>query len=233
MKNAFNDLADQSTPLLYLARSSRLQREAIDCAERLLDRIHRVRLGAMAEKNAVIANGMLALACLARALSCELNVYLLLKRDEPEKAWNMLVSAQENVDGAMRADTQLRTFVNKAVQLRQLEERLFPPQTFTSVGMLAERQLCSICGQDYDDCEHLAGRPYLGRFCSIKPVGASANHLAIVLDPADRRCRLTSEGVPGIGMRNVMTWEITPHSEGAETSEGMMEAIAATAESEA
>lgn len=233
VKDEFNDLAERSRPLLYLARSSVLQGKAAAETDVIVDRIHQVRLRAILSKDSAIADGMLALSCLARALACELRVYLMLKSDEPEKAWNMLISAQENVDSAMRADPRLRTFAEKAAQLRQLEDRLFPPQTFTSVGMLAKRQQCSICRQDYDECDHVAGRAYLGRFCSMLPEDVSTDHVAIVESPADRRCRLTSQGVPGVGMRNLMTWEVSPGGDRNETPDNLIEAILMVAPDEA
>jgi hypothetical protein len=232
LQDAFNDLADMSRPLLHLARSSRLQREAAAAADAMLERIHTARLAAILSEDEVVAGRMLAFSCLARALASELRVYLLLKSDEPEQAWNMLITAQENVDGAMRADPRLRSFVEKGEQLRRLEEGLFPPQTFTSMGMLARRQRCSICRQDYDDCDHVAGRAYLGRFCSMIPEDVSTDHVAIVENPADRRCRLTSQGVSGVGMRNLMTWEIVPDDDGNETPDNLLQAILAVANDE-
>lgn len=225
LKDEFNDLAERSRPLLYLARSSTLQSETAAASDAIVDRIHQVRLRAILAKGAVVADGMLALSSLAGALDFEIRLYLMLKSDQPEKAWNTLIGAQENVDSAMRADPRLRTFTEKAAQLRQLEEWLFPPQTFTSVGMLAKRQLCPICRRDYDALVHVAGRAYLGRFCSMSPEGVSTDHVATVVSPADRRCRLTSQGVPGVGMRNLMTWEVEPGDDGKETPDNLIEAI--------
>lgn len=229
LKQAFNRLAEDVSPLLYVARSGTLQQRAIVDADELIDRIERVRIAAIVAQDAAVANSMLALTCLGKALAGELRMYVLLKGDEPEKAWDMLVSAQQKVDAAMRADRSLTVLGSKAVQLRLLEERLFPPQTFTSIGLLAKTQRCSICRRDYDDCDHVAGRAYMGRFCSIVPEGIATDHVAIVEHPADRRCRLTSQGVPGKGMRNMMSWEIAPSEDGSDTPENAMHGIIAVA----
>ncbi|MDD3381663.1 MAG: hypothetical protein PHD68_10735, partial [Rugosibacter sp.] len=66
---------------------------------------------------------------------------------------------------------------------------------------------CSICGGDYDDCDHLIGRPYMGRFCYIIARDISLDHVAIVKEPADKRCRVERFNVDG-GVRNRMTWRI-------------------------
>lgn len=67
--------------------------------------------------------------------------------------------------------------------------------------------------------------PYLGRFCSIRLRDVSADHFAIVEDPADRRCRLTTRGVPGRGTRNLMTWVVTPAADGQQTPESAIGAV--------
>lgn len=221
----FNELAEEVRPLLYVARNSGLQQQAGSAVAKLIERMHRARLQAILARDEATANAMLGLAAAARALAAELAVYVFLKQDEPEKAWNCLIEAQEGIAAAMRADGRLRSLAGKAGQLRELEDRLFPPQTFTSAGLLARRQDCSICDADYDRCEHIAGRPYMGRFCSVRLREMSADHLAIVENPADRRCRLTKQGVPGVGTRNLMTWVVTPSEDGADTSENTMEAL--------
>lgn len=222
LKQDFNRLAEEVLPLLYVARSGNLQRRAIIDADELIERIEQVRIAAIIAQDAAVANTVLALTCLGQALASELRMYVLLKSDEPEKAWEMLVSAQQKVDAAMRADRSLTALGAKATQLRLLEERLFPPQTFTSIGLLAKTQRCSICRRDYDDCDHVAGHAYVGRFCSIVPEGIATDHVAIVEHPADRRCRLTSQGVPGKGMRNMIFWEIAPSEDGSDTPENAM-----------
>jgi len=57
----------------------------------------------------------------------------------------------------------------------------------------------------------------------------SVDHVAIVDEPQDRRCRITSMSVAG-GKRNQMTWTVTP-KEGAE-EDGSMEACIAVASDE-
>jgi len=67
---------------------------------------------------------------------------------------------------------------------------------------------CGICGSDYEDCGHVSGRAYMGRLCCrIVRQFASLDHVAIVEEPADKRCRVThfSEGDK---RRNKMTWRL-------------------------
>lgn len=225
VKADYDRLTAQFEPLLFLARSGRLQAEAVVALRSLVDRIDLSRIHAIRTCDEPIANAMFALKSLAQAMSAELDVYLLLKRDQPEKAWNRLIDAQEAIGLAMRAEPRLGRKAGNLVRLRELEAALFPPQTFTSAGLIARGLSCTICRGDYEACTHVAGRVYMGRLCSAAPVDVVADHLAVVADPVDRRCRFTSRGVPGVGMRNLMTWEIAPAPDGSETPEERMEAV--------
>lgn len=94
-------------------------------------------------------------------------------------------------------------------KLEAIEELVFPPQVFISSGMIVGKQECSICGAEYGDCNHLVGKPYMGRFCYIIAKDLSLDHVSIVEHPADKRCRVQHFDVEG-GTRNRMTWKIEP-----------------------
>ena len=75
--------------------------------------------------------------------------------------------------------------------------------------MLVKYEECSICGHEYEDCEHLKGKPYMGKFCSVivREV-AELDHVAVVDHPADKRCRVMKFTVEE-GVRDRMTWRVT------------------------
>ena len=137
-------------------------------------------------------------------------MWLFLKEEEPSSAWDKLVEAQTAVQAAPRAH---RTFRQGAVasyghRLEELERVLFPPQIFMSVGLLVNRYECSICEDNYDDCEHLMGEPYMGRFCVlIVREGAELDHVSIVDAPRDKKCRITTFQ-DGSLMRDAMTLRV-------------------------
>jgi hypothetical protein len=93
----------------------------------------------------------------------------------------------------------------KAEHLVAIEKIIFPPQSFVSSGLVVRHQICSICGAEYGGCDHLAGKPYWGRFCCIITRGIEGNHVALVKQPADKGCRVTHFAVEG-GSRNKMKW---------------------------
>lgn len=202
-------LQQEIEPLLFLVRNSDLQRDAISKAQKFLNRVERARIGAIAEANEVEANSYLGLGAAIAAMMSEMEVYLLIKQDQPEAAWGKLIEAQEGVRAAARASKALTNLDRKFEFLRELETALFPPQIFASAGLIVHEQMCSICQADYEACNHIAGRAYMGRFCSLVIKKATADHVSIVDDPADRRCRVISVGVTN-GKRNRMTWVVTP-----------------------
>jgi hypothetical protein len=218
-------LLEEVEPLLFMARSKSLQMCAVTTAENFLKLVEQARLQAMFDQCEEIANDFLGLSMVIRALISELHVYILLKNEDAEAAWIKLIDAQGEITMAARASRSITNLDKKFDFLRGLEKSLFPPQSFMSAGFIVRRQDCSICQDNYEKCDHVAGLPYMGRFCSVVLKDVSADHVALVDAPADRRCRVTSFSVPG-GTRNKMTWVITPKI--AENS-GNMEAIIAVA----
>jgi hypothetical protein len=223
---AYNALLEEVEPLLFIVRDSGLQREGIEQIDAFVTRADQARLGAIAAQDAERANLLLGFRSAARSLSAELNMYLLLKQDRPEEARAALIGAQSELGAAARAHPSFR-FEPKARHLRAMESHFFPPQVFMSAGMIVREQECSICRDDYEKCDHIVGRPYVGRFCTIVLKKVSLDHIALVEDPADRLCRVISFKVPG-GTRNRMTWVVTADDE-TTGEKGPMQAIVATA----
>ncbi len=51
---------------------------------------------------------------------------------------------------------------------------------------------CTICDKVYGECEHVAGRLYMGQMCvrRVRDIGP-VDHIAIVDHPRDKGCRWT------------------------------------------
>lgn len=210
---SYDRLRAQVEPLLFVARDTDLQAQASAAAGAFVDRVDAARINAILAADERLANELLGLRSIAKAFVCELSVYTLLKRGESEQGWIALIDAQDMIAIAARVSQHATNLSAKFAHLRELERWLFPPQQFTSVGAIVREQRCSICRADYSACDHLAGKPYMGRICVIEFKESSLDHVALVEHPADRRCRLTSMKVPG-GDRNLMTWVVTPGEPG-------------------
>lgn len=203
----FNELVKESENMLSITRDSELQRAACSVLEDALRRTHIEKQKAIASCDEDYANLLLGCESVAHALLAELNMWLLLKEEKPDEAWNHLVAAQMASVDAARAHDGFRHLEHHHQRLEAIEHLVFPRQVFVSSGMLVGFQECAICGQDYDDCEHLVGRPYMGRFCYIIARDVALDHVAIVEHPADKRCRVERFNAEG-GTRNRMTWKI-------------------------
>jgi hypothetical protein len=85
--------------------------------------------------------------------------------------------------------------------------------------MIVQSQKCSICGEEYENYEHVKGRPYIGKFCIVSLIPPAVDHVAIVDNPANKRCRILKFSTEG-GYRNRMTWVVEPRDNtGKEPSE--------------
>jgi hypothetical protein len=155
------------------------------------------------------ANALLGCACAAEALGAEISMWLLIKEGRPDDAWSQLVAAQGKVSDAMRAHEGFRHFDEHVRRLDAIERLVFPPQVFLSSGMIVRSQICSVCGGEYEDCPHVKGRPYMGEFCIVKLIPSGVDHVSIVDNPADKRCRIVKFSDEG-GFRNRMTWRVEP-----------------------
>jgi hypothetical protein len=159
--------------------------------------------------NEDFANVCLGMECVATALRAEIAMWILLKQDKPDAAWDELVTAQMAYADAIKAHRRFDHLQDQVERLYTLEKVIFPPQVYLSMGTIVRRKICSICKDDYAKCDHIAGRPYWGEFCHTILKDLVLDHVAIVEEPSNKRCRVTHFDVAG-GRRNRMTWTVEP-----------------------
>lgn len=208
-----NVIIRESENLLVIARCTELQRRAIASLEDLRPRLADLKRGAIAERDENTANVLLGYECAANMIISELEMCVLLKEENPDAAWDKLVSAQMSCIGAIRAHEGFSHLVYHYQRFETIEQVVFPPQIFVSSGFIVSRQECSICGLEYEDCEHLIGKPYMGAFCSVIAKDIELDHVAIVENPSDKGCRIREFEVEG-GVRNRMTWRVEKRDTG-------------------
>lgn len=202
-----NAVIEDAEVFRYITRCSDLQKNAIKSLKDLQTKILSLKSDAIADKNEERANILLGYECAISGLIAELEMWLLLKQETPDKAWDKLVTAQMSYCSAAHADIGFNHVLQHLHRLEEIEKLVFPPQVFVSSGMTAERLTCSICGEEYENCEHLAGKPYMGEFCGTIVRDIKIEHIALVENPADKRCRIIQVEAEG-GFRNRMTWRV-------------------------
>lgn len=207
----FNENIEDCENYLCITRAPELQREACSKLEVLRGLISSEMQLAIEGNDEDYANLLLGCQCVASAVGAEIRMWLMLKDDKPDDAWDQLVTAQMATVDAVRAHDAFQHLERNSGRLEAIERLVFPPQVFFSSGMLVRSQECSICGQEYEDCDHLIGKPYMGKFCYIIARDIDLDHVSIVKQPADKRCRAIQFS-DGNGTRNKMTWRLDPPS---------------------
>jgi hypothetical protein len=203
----FNSIIEDCENFCVLTRHSELQKEACTKLDMLLADCKISKREAIQVGDEDTANLYLGFECVATCLSAELAMWVFLKEEKPDDAWDKLICAQMAANEAVRAHKGFAHLVRKGEQLEGFEKNIFPPQVFVSAGLIVRHQQCSICGGEYGECQHLVGKPYWGEFCYIVAREFEPNHVALVKNPADKRCRVMAFAAPD-GERNRMTWKI-------------------------
>lgn len=206
----FNEGIKSAEIFRTLAKSSKLQIEQCYALDLLQINAARFKQASIQRADEDAANMFLAYECAIGAVRSELLMLILLKRDMPNEAWDQLIAAQMGCMDASRAHTGFAHCQQRLEDLNQYEGLVFPPQAFMSVGFLSDSLDCSICDKPYANCEHLRGKPYMGRFCEINHRNPRGDHAALVDIPADKRCRVTSVQVRE-GHMDKLSGEITPY----------------------
>lgn len=209
----FNAGIEKAQVFLCLARSTRLQFEQCIALDGVLYNAAQIKAEAIRRGKEEDANLFLGFECAIGAVKSELMMWILLKRDMPNEAWDRLVAAQMGCLDATRAHVGFAGCERRLKELEELEGQIFPPQAFMSAGFISDRLDCSICGERYSKCEHLRGKPYMGQFCEVIHRKPRGDHVALVKTPADKRCRVVSIKTKD-GHEDKITLEVTPYKEG-------------------
>jgi hypothetical protein len=214
----FNNGIQEAENFSNIARSSKLQMGQCLALDLLLYNATRVKHEMVRRGEEVHANLFLGFECVIGGMRSELMMWVLLKRDMPNEAWDRLVAAQMAYLDATRAHAGFAHCEQRLVELEQIEKDIFPPQVFTSAGFVSETLDCSVCGERYSRCQHLRGKPYMGEFCEVVHRNPRGDHVALVKHPADKRCRVVSTKTKE-GHRDRLSWEVTPYKEGEQFRE--------------
>jgi hypothetical protein len=205
----FLQSARKASTLAFLPRGIELQREAAQSVGALETKLEALLDQMASSMRNEEANQAVSLQLLSRALRNELLMWISVKEGNWDAAWSNLIEAEESVENAIRANkiSLALNAVNYAKKLEALETIVFPPQTFNSMSYTVTSLTCSICGQDYEECEHVEGRAYFGKLCSFSGRNLQINEVSVVDKPDNKRSRVThfSEGK---GFRDKMTWQI-------------------------
>ena len=203
----FDALSKECQALLFITRDTASQREACVKLSDAIGNLRNVKHQVVSEAAEDFANLLLGFEFVAGCLQAELEMWMLLKEGNPDKAWDKLIVAQSSAANAVKAHGNLEDLEGHNERLHTIEELIFPPQVFISMGGVVHNPACSICGSNYEDCDHLIGKPYWGELCCAILKDFQPDHVSFVDHPANKHCRVTHFSDEG-GKRNKMTWVI-------------------------
>jgi hypothetical protein len=190
-------------------------------ANRLVDLIedtNKHRCEAITKMDEAVANQYYLEQEILYACHRFLSMWIFAKKSDMDNAWEAMVDTQATVDGVCRiqASTEIIIFDD---HLRVCEQVLFRPQTFISSSIRFSRCECSICKGEYGECDHVAGRLYMGEICiPLRRGDVSIEHFSIVKAPKDKCCRVLrfeqgTEFFDSLTMRSISEVD-TPSEEG-------------------
>ena len=186
-----------------------------------LDDVHQrsiaLKLDAVRSDDEEGANGLLCLARCVDVLRSEILMWLALRDEDAHLAWENLLRAQDLIRVALQAHPKGKGFEEDFERLQMIEHLVFPPQRYTSLGLVAKGSKCSICSGEYGECGHVSGRAYMGELCSRILTDIEIREISFVFDPANKHARITAISDGGI-MRDTLTWE--PASSEESTPQG-------------
>jgi len=215
LMGAFDSLAESAQTLAFAPRGLELQQAMCEEIDDFLAEGAVAKTDAFARSDESDANYTLAMELSLKVIWHELRMWICIKSNAGENAWDNLVEAQyhcmraidvrEQLEGSGAA-TRLESLLSK---LLFIERTVFPPQSFMSVGGRISRRVCTICQRSYDECEHIKGRAYMGEMCATRIGEMDLEEVSFVAEPANKHCRVTHFS-DSTGKRNKMTWRVEP-----------------------
>ena len=230
--NRFRDVVDTVQGLAKFVRGKEFHESSILALEELVCECTAHKDCAITEQMEEYANAFLAFEFMAKALIEEFRFYLALKRDEPSAAWDHLIDAQSAATCAMKSHAVASHLDGKYFRphksgqsgieetnsdyiyggyigkLHLLEKLLFPPPVFLSPGIVVKESECSICGSDYGNCDHITGRPYMGKLCEQIVKAMEVLEVSMVSSPASKHARVLGYPDESGAMRDFFSWRI-------------------------
>ena len=186
-------ILEQKLKYLFITRDKLVLDEQIKILKNMLHDIKETKNEFINKQDENNSNKWLSIEDIGLSILNGLIMFIELKKDNPESAWNLLISAQNYAHWSNVAYKLSETTIqrNCSYHFYNIENILFPPQAFLSPGMVVSGSLCNICQKQTSECEHISGEVYMGKICNIAYTNIERmNEISIVDVPADKRCRL-------------------------------------------
>lgn len=208
--DAYNLAIKKALPLNFLVHDSSLQQEQCETLEILKNQIKSYKYQAIESNDEEEANLLFHLQCVINSLISVFKMWIELKQQNYDLAWNKLIDAQDYISVALRASNKHRGINEFSEHLYKIERIVFPQWPYyNSPGIIKKGGECSICGKEYGSCEHIEDFVYMGRLCRrINQNIVKFDHGSIVESPKDKRCIIRYISTEDGKKQDYITWKI-------------------------
>lgn len=172
-----------------------LKKIAIEDCKTFINYIKSMKYQAIQKNHSYEADQLFHMQCFLNSLLSSLKIWIFLEENDYKKAWDSLIDAKEYLNIASKINTY-EGIDNFLKHLEAIENSIFPQRKFyLSAAFTSSIGNCSICHKTFFECEHLENHIYCGQLClRVNLEKIKANHVALVENPDDRRCIVTSYG---------------------------------------
>lgn len=202
----FVNLVQDSILEMQFTTAEKIISERINVLRSNIDLYRSFKFIAIKNNLEVQANSLLHMQCTLQSIHSVFLTFTLIRQNLNLKAWISLIDAYEYLDIAIKAKEIVHTHIgvpiddsNGVFEIRRrilnIEKGLFPShKVYNSSALIETLGKCSICKNNFPDCEHIEGNIYSGLYCQrIEKEILDVDHIAMVENPKDRRCVYTSQ----------------------------------------
>jgi hypothetical protein len=187
----FNRIIEKAQNIAIFSRAIEIQLEEIDVLKFYDEALQSIKEKFIFSKDEENANQILCVQYLTRTIMHELSFLVCSKQDKMDEAWDNLVHAQILVQNVVRNQiNNANNLTNYIERLHFYEALMFPKMKFSSIGGIVIENECSICGKDYEECDHLKGKFYMGEMCCKIIKKFEPEEVSLVDNPANKMCRI-------------------------------------------
>jgi len=185
-------LLNDAAKFCFIVRSREFQEEAIVNLKIIKEKNTGLKEKMILLEDEDSANALLSHENMIEALINELKMWVALKDNKPNDAWDFLVNAQNSARIAMSVHNILdysHTYFNK---LLSIEKFIFSNKFFFSLAYSSDAIICSICEKNYDECEHEENKAYMGKICLTKAKKKEIKSISLIThgNPKNKKNRV-------------------------------------------
>lgn len=186
----YEKIVGEAINYLTFCRDVSLQKKEIEDLEKNVGIFKNFKWQANRDKQEKLSNLFFGCHNYLNAVKNCIESIVLLKENQPERAWDKLMNAEVFYSWASKVNDCLLNEFCLMDYMKKMEELLFPHfKVYSSLGFTTTKGDCSVCSKKIDECEHIEGNIYSGFACFEKNKKVlDIDHSALVENPRDRRC---------------------------------------------